>query len=137
MKIKIGLKEFDLTKVSIYISDLYVEMVRLMADSQTIEADFETLRLQNRIDYEQAETKIERLKAELALLRGTNDLRKEKIGKSVEAAAKRDEVIKEIVLLNGYEYDEELWKKNISEEMFEDIAGELIGRKKKATQDST
>ena len=132
MEVQIGKKKYTLEKVSIYISDLYVEYIRSKNDLITLEADFEGIRLECEIEREEAESKIDKLKAELKMFRQARELKKNGIQGGIEGAEKRNEILEEIVILNGYEWDEAEWLKNFSENQFTELIGELMTSKKKA-----
>ena len=132
MDFQIGKKTYTLEKVSIYISDLYVEYVRSKNDLITLEADFEGIRLECEIEREEAESKVGKLKAELKMFRQARELKKNGIQGGIEGAEKRNEILEEIVILNGYEWDEAEWLKNFSENQFTELIGELMTSKKKA-----
>lgn len=134
MDIKIGKRKYKLEKVSIYISDLYVEYVRAKNEIMTLEADFEGIRLECEIAREEAETKADKLRAELKMFRDARQVKKSGLEGAKEGAKKRNEILREIVVLNGYEYDEDEWIRNVSEEQFSDLIGDLLTPKKKAEE---
>ena len=134
MDFKIGKRKYRLEKVSMYISDLYVEYVRYQNDIITMEADFEGIRLECEIDREEAETKVDKLRAELKMFSQDRELKRNGIQGGIDGGLKRNEILKEIVLLNGYEYDEDDWVRNVSEGQFSELIGELMTSKKKAEE---
>jgi len=133
MEVAVGKHKFKLEKVSLYISDLYTEYVRAYNAIATWESDIEEARLDNQIEREESESLVDKLKSDRRLFRRLREIRKANDDGLVKASEMRNNVLKEIVELNGYEFDAELWLKGVSEGDFNDIIGELIGAKKKVT----
>lgn len=132
MEVAVGKKTFQLEKVSLYISDLYAEYVRAYNTIATWESDIEEARLDNQIEREEADDFVEKLKSDRKLFKRLREIRKANDNGLVEAAKMRNNVLREIVGLNGHEFDADLWLKNISEDDFNEIIGELLNAKKKA-----
>ena len=139
MEVKIGKKKFTLEKVSIYISDLYTEFIRLKNDLITLEGDFEMVRLEGEIARNESETVIDNLRSDLKMIKAAKQLKKDALEGASEANIKRNEILKEIVELNGYEYIEMDWLKNFSEDDFTALIGDLMGgsKKKEKVESST
>lgn len=132
MEVQIGNKKFKIKAVSLYISDLYIDFIRARNEGMTVEAEFEEARIECEIETAEAETKADKLRAELKLFRRARDIKKSSVDYASTALIKRNEIIKELVELNGYEWDESLWLKGFSESQFSDLVDELLGGKKKA-----
>lgn len=135
MDVKIRDSKFKLEKISIYISDLYVEYVVMRNEIATADGDFEEIRIACEIEREEAETKVGRLKADLKMIKEAKRIKSESAKNALKTTEKRNQILKEIVELNGYEYIESDWLKNFSEDQFGDLIAEMIGKnKKKATE---
>lgn len=137
MDVKIGKKEYKLTKISLYISDMYMDYVRAANKPLTVDGEFEIIRLNAEVAREEAETKIDKMKASLKMMTEAKRLRIEAQEDAPLCRDIRNKIIEEIVLLNGYEYDKEAWLRAIDETFFSDLIDELMGHKKKAEASST
>lgn len=137
MDVKIGKKEYNLTKISLYISDMYMDYVRAANKPLTVDGEFEIIRLNAEVAREEAETKIDKMKASLKMMTEAKRLRIEAQEDAPLCRDIRNKIIEEIVLLNGYEYDKEAWLRAIDETFFSDLIDELMGHKKKAEVSST
>lgn len=129
MDFKIGKKKFTLDKVSIYISDLYTEYVVASNELLTIDGDFEEIRLSCEVEREEAETKLDKLRAELKMIKAAKELKQEKKQAALDGSKMRNNIIKEIFELNGYEWDDDILKR-FDESNFSDLIDELVGKKK-------
>lgn len=137
MDVKIGKKNHALTKISLYISDMYMDYVFAMNKSLTVEGEYEIIRLNAELEREEADSKIGKLKASLKMMTEAKRLRVEAQAEGPICRDMRNKIIEEIVILNGYEFDKESWLRVIDETFFSDLIDELMGHKKKAEVSST
>lgn len=131
MEIEIGKKKFIIDKVSLYISDLYACFVRSSNELLTGKADFDAAELECDLELEEAESKADRFRAELKLIKNVRALKKDIDDRTANTLVARNNLLKELVELNGYEWDEALWLKGMSEAQFSCLIDELMGGKKK------
>ena len=131
MEVKIGKKKYKLEKVSIYIAELYIEWAHLGNEVAIKLSDIDEATIKNKIAREEAETIVDKLRADLVLHKALREINKTSYVDSKVAMEKRVEVLREIVILNGYDFDEDEWFKNIDEGWFDELIDELIGNKKK------
>ena len=129
---QIGKKKYTLDKVNLLISDLYVEYVQFKNELITMPADFEGIRLECEIEREEAEGKVDKLKAELKMFRKSRELKKNGIQGGIDGNLKRNEILKAIVICNKYDWNEEEWMLGFDPRDFELLIGELMTSKKKA-----
>lgn len=132
MEFKIGGERYKLEKISIYISDLYRDYVIARNAGVTVEAEMEEAQLQCEIAEAEAETRIERLRARAKLFAEARRISRESLKKLETTATLQKRILEEIVKLNGYEFFEKKWIETISEDDFNALIDELIGKKKVA-----
>ena len=166
MDFTIGKKKYSLTKVSIKISDLYGEYARIKNEAASFELETSSIQNDNEIERKEADllaldakeaiedpdSKIGRIKAARIVIE--SEIAKKRADKKMYAALnefkaglfeiteaagkKRNEVLKEIVELNGYDWDPEKWLSAVDENQFSDLIGELFtGKKKESAKSST
>ena len=130
MDVKIGQRKFTLEKMSLYISDLYVQYVETTNEILTFEGDYEEVRLKCEIAREEAESKVDKLRADLAMIKEMKAIKAENLRRAKVAESIRNQIIEEIVILNGYDFDQDSWLKNFGPDDFSALIDELIGKKK-------
>lgn len=166
MDFTIGKKKYSLTKVSIYISDLYGEYARLRNEAASFELETSAIQNDNEIERKEAdlmvldakesmedpESRVGKIKVTRAILE--SEIAKKRADKKMYAkmgeykgvilenaslaGEKRNEVLQAIVELNGYDWDSGKWLGAVSESDFSDLTEELFtGKKKEAENSST
>jgi hypothetical protein len=134
LKVEVGNKKFDLTKVSIYISELYGELSMLAFGHSDLIDKLNDASTEYELDVEEAQTKADKLRARLKHSKRIREIRAEGDEITKDIYSKRFDVLKELLELNGYDFNLELWRKNSDKEQINDILVELVGggSKKKA-----
>jgi len=135
LDIKVGTKKFKFTKVSILISEMYAELTNMAYGHADLGDELEQIGLEYEIAVEEAESPVEKKRAKLAHTKDIRDLKKRSYEITKEIFDKRFEILAELLDLNGYGFDDMLWRKNASVEQINDIMVDAVGSgsKKKLT----
>ena len=136
MEIKIGSKKFKFTKVSILISEMYAELTNLAYGHSDLSDELEQIGLECDIEEAEAENAVDKKRAKLKRTKAIRALKKRSFEITKEVFDKRFEILEELVVLNGYEYDKTLWLKQASVEQVNDILVDAVGtgsKKKEVT----
>lgn len=137
MDVEIAKKKFKLDKVSIYISELYSELAGMAYGYHDIEQEINDIGLEYEIKVEECDSILERKKIKLKMSKAIKEATKKGPELTKKIYDKRFEVLKEILELNGYEYEHEFWLKKASVEDVNDILVELVGGGSKKKLSST
>jgi hypothetical protein len=134
LRVEVGNKKFDITRTSIFISELYGELSMLAYGHSDLIDRINDAGTEYELDVEEAQTKADKLRARLKHSKKIREIKAEGNAITDEIYSKRFDVLKELLELNGYEFDLELWRKNASTEQINDILVEVMGggSKKKA-----
>lgn len=124
MDVKVGDKKFKLEKKSIYISELYSELTKMAFDKVDLGAEVDEIDLEYQSDIEDG---MSNAKAGLKRIRAIRHLRSKIDALTGEIFEKRFEVLAEVLDLNGYEFDADLWRKKADVETVNDILVDLVG----------
>lgn len=135
MDVSVGKKKFKLEKVSIYIGEMYSDLTQLVFDMQDLPTMIEESQLECDLAMEEAETRADKLRAKLAHSKAIRGIRDDAKRIQEEVFEKRFEILEELLKLNGYDFDRDLWEKNADTELVNDILVDLVGTgsKKKVT----
>ena len=128
-------KQYELTKASIYISELYGDYVRSRNAGITVDAEIEQAKIACEIEREEADSKSAKLKADLKLFKEARRIRAESLEKLKGAQELQRAVLKEIVELNGYEFDVNAWVHSIDEDAFNSLIEDILVKKKAKDQE--
>ena len=137
MDVKVGKKKFKFDKVSILISEMYAELTNMAYGHADLGDELEQIGLEYEIAVEEAENTIEKKRVKLAHTKNIRELKKRSYEITKEIFDKRFEILSELLELNGYEFDETLWRKNASVELINDILVDAVGTGSKKKVSST
>ena len=123
--IKIKGKEYKIEEVSMYISELYSEMVNMSYAQSDIMDRLEEIDLEYQIAIEEL-SGIELKKKKLEYIKRIRELKTEARDNIKKIADKRLECLRELLELNGYSFDEKLWTRTAGVEAVNDFILQAI-----------
>ena len=133
--IEIKGKEYKIEEVSMYISELYSEMVNMSYAQSDIMDKLEEIDLEYQIASEEL-SGIELKKKKLEYIKRIRELKTEARDNIKKIADKRLECLRELLELNGYSFDEKLWTRTAGVEAVNDFILQAISgddKKKEVT----
>lgn len=124
MEVKVGKKKFNLKDTSIYISEMYADLTHMVYGFNDANDELEEIDLEYQAAIEEGDSKA---RAGLKRIRAIREIKKSASELTHAVFQKRFEILEEVLTLNGYDFDRELWEKNADVELVNDILVDLIG----------
>lgn len=132
MEITVGKKKFKIERVSMYISEMWADLVQMTYDLANPQAKLDRIDVQRKLDIAESDGLIDRYRAELKGIKAIDEIKKDAEKLTEEIYELRFKILEEVLRINGYDFDRDLWYKESSTEDVNDMIVGLLGDKKKA-----